>query len=834
MAEKKKKNEILTFGVVPLGGIVGAFVVASIVSMLLLGFTINGEHRERLAAQAAKSVKFQLDQRESTLLTQMQGAATSILLTQLVTNDDDTARRLEESRLRELIPSAIKVKLIPLGTAQVDRNSNPPFSFTSKDLVNRVEAGNAVHAEAIDAGGNWVLSVAAPIRTPSEETVRGTLFVYLDMASLSSGLGELVDGQLKLLQAFGNSDSRAILDIGSSTSSEDTIELELNNPNWSISFYPSEEIAGAAVGSLFDFLLPELVFLLLALGATFVGLKNLLAQVKDDADTMANQITDVIKGEYEPHTGYGIEAFIELDANLGRLGKKQETKAPVEKLNVTLRPKEVPAHEMVDIEMIDEDEYEAAITGQTKSTNEQPAPPAEIKEPDVAEIFRAYDIRGIVDDTLTASVIKRIGLAIGTEAQEVGERILVVGCDGRVSSPTVSAALIEGLTESGCDVINIGMVATPLVYFATHNSDARSGVMVTASHNPPDYNGFKIVFDGRTLVDDDIAQIYQRYLSKDFATGAGKVTEIDIRSDYIDAIADDVVVAQPLKVIVDCGNGVAGDIAPTLLEALGCDVLPLYCEVDGTFPNHHPDPMIPANLADLILTVKSEGADIGIALDGDGDRLVAVTKKGEIVWPDQLMLLFAKDVVSRNPGSDVVYDVKSTRHLNAVISSYGGRPVISRSGHSFIKAKMSETGAVLGGEMSGHICFAERWYGFDDGLYAAARLLEIVGAQTEGLDELLSEFPKSISTPEIHIQVTEATKFKIVKALVQTANFPDGTVTTIDGLRVDFAQGWGLVRASNTSPSLTLRFEADDQPALNAIEDLFREHLVAIDESLNF
>ncbi|XOV86146.1 MAG: phosphomannomutase/phosphoglucomutase [Pseudomonadota bacterium] len=834
MAERKSKNEILTFGIVPFGGILGAFVLASLTSLVLLSLSINGEHRERLAAQAAKAVKFQLDQRESTLLKQMQGAATSILLTQLVTSDDETARRLEESRLRELIPFAIKVKLIPLGTAQVDRNSNPPFSFTSKDLVNRVEGGLPVHAEAIDAGGNWVLSVAAPIRTPSEETVRGTLFVYLDMASLSSGLGDLVDGQLKLLQAFGNSDSRAILDIGASTSDEETITLALNNPNWSITFYPSDEIAGAAVGSLVDFLLPELVFLLIALGATFLGIRNLLGQIKDDVDTMANQITDVIKGEYEPHGGYGIAAFVELDANLGRLGKKQETRAPVEKLNVTLRPKEASASEMVDIEMIDEDEYEAALTGQSGRQETPPAAPEPASEPDVAEIFRAYDIRGLVNETLTPDVIKRIGLAIGTEAQEVGERTLIVGYDGRVSSPTVSTALIEGLVESGCDVINIGMVATPLVYFATHNSDARSGVMVTASHNPPDYNGFKIVFDGRTLVEEDIQQIYQRYLSKDFAEGAGSTTEIDIRSDYIDAIADDVVVAQPLKIVLDCGNGVAGDVAPTLLEALGCDVLPLYCDVDGTFPNHHPDPMVPANLADLILTVKSEGADLGIALDGDGDRLVAVTSNGDIVWPDQLMLLFAKDVVSRNPGSDVVYDIKSTRHLNAVISSFGGRPVISRSGHSFIKAKMAETGAVLGGEMSGHICFAERWYGFDDGLYAAARLLEIVGAQTEGLAELLAEFPTSVSTPEIHIQVTEATKFKIVKALVQTANFPDGTVTTIDGLRVDFAQGWGLVRASNTSPSLTLRFEADDQPALNAIEEMFREHLVAIDESLDF
>jgi phosphomannomutase/phosphoglucomutase len=358
--------------------------------------------------------------------------------------------------------------------------------------------------------------------------------------------------------------------------------------------------------------------------------------------------------------------------------------------------------------------------------------------------------------------------------------------------------------------------------------------MVTGSHNPAEYNGFKIAIAGKTLVESDIAQLYDRIESNNFTTGEGSLTEIDIWDDYMDAILDDVVVAQPLKVVIDCGNGIAGDYAPELLSNLGCEVFPIYCEVDGSFPNHPPDPTVPANLEDLIIAVRSQEADIGIALDGDGDRLVAITSEGDIVWPDKLLMLFAKDVVSRNPGSDVVYDVKCSRHLNSVISGFGGRPIISRSGHSFIKEKMAETDAVLGGELSGHICFGERWFGFDDGIYSAARLIEIVGAQTEGLSELLQEFPDRLSTPEIHIEVDEVSKFEIIEVLSETMDFEDGSITSLDGIRVDFADGWGLIRASNTNPTLTLRFEADDQTALDRIQDMFRDKLQFIREDLSF
>jgi len=357
---------------------------------------------------------------------------------------------------------------------------------------------------------------------------------------------------------------------------------------------------------------------------------------------------------------------------------------------------------------------------------------------------------------------------------------------------------------------------------------------VTGSHNAPDYNGFKVVLAGKTLSGGSITALYDRISTSNFSSGEGTMNVSDFTQEYMDAIADDVVVAQPLKVVVDCANGIAGAFAPELLENLGCEAVPLYCEVDGSFPNHHPDPTRPENLEDLALTVQSQGADLGLAIDGDGDRLVAVTAEGDIVWPDKLLMLFAKDIVSRNPGSDVIYDVKCTRHLNSVISGFGGRPIISRSGHSFIKGKLAETGALLGGELSGHICFSERWFGFDDALYSAARLLEIIGSQEEGLTELLQAFPVSIITPEIHVEVSDEEKFDLVNALVAAADFEDATMTTIDGLRVDFSDGWGLVRASNTEPAITLRFEADNEEILEDIKAAFRELLQENRSDLDF
>jgi phosphomannomutase/phosphoglucomutase len=447
---------------------------------------------------------------------------------------------------------------------------------------------------------------------------------------------------------------------------------------------------------------------------------------------------------------------------------------------------------------------------------------------DLSSIFRANDIRGIADVYLTADNVYRIGQAIGSEADDRGEQTIIVAADGRVSSPATVETLIKGLRHSGRDVIDIGTVPTPVLYFATRTLDCSSGVMVTASHNPSAYNGFKIVLQGKTLDESGVQQLYARFQNCDFTVGDGKLEQSDVIDEYIDRICHDVTIARPMLIVIDCGNGVAGNTAPDLFSKLGCEVIALHCEVDGTFPNHDPDPTVPGNLDELIRVVQSRKADLGIAFDGDGDRLVVVSHEGNIIWPDQLLMLFARQVVSRHPGCDIVYDVKCTRHLSSIISRYGGKPVVCRSGHSFMKAKLEETGALLAGEMSGHICFNERWYGFDDGLYSAARLLEIVGSRTTSLQELMSEFPVSVSTPEIRIPIEEQEKFGLISQLVEKADFGNGNINTLDGIRVDYDDGWGLVRASNTAPELTMRFEADDEKSLSRIRKIFKREILSI------
>nr|WP_281645789.1 phosphomannomutase/phosphoglucomutase [Parendozoicomonas sp. Alg238-R29] len=451
-----------------------------------------------------------------------------------------------------------------------------------------------------------------------------------------------------------------------------------------------------------------------------------------------------------------------------------------------------------------------------------------------ASIFRAYDIRGIVGDTITPGTVELIGRAIGSHLKTCDQNTIIVGADGRLSSPELNEQLIKGLTSTGTNVISIGTVPTPALYFATHELETNSGVMITGSHNPATYNGFKVVIDGETLSGDDIQALYQRIEDNNFTNGQGQVTSVDVLPNYQRRILDDIVLSRPLKLVVDCGNGVAGRVAPQLFEQLGCDVIPLYCDVDGSFPNHHPDPGQPENLQDLIQKVQETDADLGLAFDGDGDRIGLITNTGTIIHPDRLLMLLAKDVVSRNPGADVIFDVKCTRRLNGLISGYGGRPVMWKSGHSLIKKKMQESGALLAGEMSGHIFFKERWYGFDDGIYSAARLVELLSSEVCDPEMVFQAFPNSASTPEISMYVGDEKKFKLVERFANEATFEDGSTNTLDGIRVDYPWGWGLVRASNTTPNIVFRFEADDENGLKKVKDIFRHQLGTVEPRLTF
>jgi phosphomannomutase/phosphoglucomutase len=447
-------------------------------------------------------------------------------------------------------------------------------------------------------------------------------------------------------------------------------------------------------------------------------------------------------------------------------------------------------------------------------------------------IFRAYDIRGIVDDSLTEDAVARIGQALGSEAKSCGQQTVIIARDGRLSSPRLSQALAKGLTNAGCNVVDLGMVPTPVLYFATHFLDSRSGVMVTGSHNPSNYNGLKMVINGETLAEQAIQKLRRRIEAFDFRSGEGSIESRDLIPDYVGTIIDDVQIGSPLKVVVDCGNGVAGKLAPVLLRSLGCEVVELFCEVDGNFPNHHPDPGKPENLRDLIARVKGESAHLGLAFDGDGDRLGVVDSSGKIIWPDRQMMLFAADVLSREPGADIIFDVKCSRNLSKEIVRRGGRPLMWKTGHSLIKAKLKETGAALAGEMSGHIFFKERWFGFDDGLYAAARLLEILSADPRPSSEVFKELPDSINTPELNVALEEGENFSFVKKLLASNQFTDAKVTDIDGLRADYPEGWGLVRASNTTPSLVIRFEAETPAGLKAIQEKFRVAMTRVKSNI--
>lgn len=450
-----------------------------------------------------------------------------------------------------------------------------------------------------------------------------------------------------------------------------------------------------------------------------------------------------------------------------------------------------------------------------------------------ASIFRAYDIRGIVGKTLTPETVQLIGKALGSEAATRGETTIVVARDGRVSGPAMIEALKKGILETGRDVIDIGMVPTPTLYYAAMQIEGtNSGIMVTGSHNPPDYNGFKCVLAGETLHGAAITDLYHRIVEGDFKHGQGFEKNHDIKNEYINAILESVQLKRPLKVVVDTGNGVAGELAPRLIKELGCEVIPLFTEIDGTFPNHHPDPSKPENLKDLIANVQSNQADLGLGFDGDGDRVGVITPSGALIFPDHLMMAFAEDLISRNPGAKIIYDVKCTGNLGKVISAAGGKPEMWQTGHSLIKARMKETGALLAGEMSGHIFFKERWLGFDDGLYAAARLLEILAAQDLDADTFFSQYPQDLSTPEINIEVTDESKFDLVQKLAKKGDFGDGKKTTLDGIRVDYEDGWGLCRASNTTPVLVLRFEGKTPEALTRISSIFRDALAKIDSSL--
>ncbi len=742
--------------------------------------------------------------------------------------------------LQEVMPGIEQVFMFPYGGIPRRASDEAGLGFATLDLARNAESGRDVRPDAFPRDGTWLIQTATRVRKPANQVTEGTL-VLLFGADAIRGILASPDGQATLVQTV-NGQSREVASGGSG--SGPLVEQNLSVPGWSLRFRPSVPASTLAPVLVLGLIL---IGFLVAAVLAWLLLSSAQSRLRKETTVLIQWAHKAFAGERArlPELRWELPSVLgdvlqrlsrAVDKRLESGTRKSPGAAAKRPTGPTddLDPDEplFQDRDMLDIDMLDGDDDVLGLGDSPAGA----APEVEETAPPVAVspgIFRAYDIRGIVGETLTPEVVMVIGQAIGSEALDRGQETLCIGYDGRHSSPELADALTRGVTDAGCNVIRIGAVPTPVLYFSTHHLGTGSGVMVTGSHNPANYNGLKIMLGGETLSGDGVQRLLQRIQTGDVRRGQGMASDQDVRRDYLDRIIGDIAVAAPLKVVVDAGNGIAGELGPILLEELGCEVIPLYCEVDGDFPNHHPDPGRPENLQDLIDRVKSESADVGIAFDGDGDRVGVVTNDGKIIWPDRLMMLFARDVVSRNPGADVLYDVKCSRRLSGVISSAGGRPVMWKTGHSLMKAKMKETGALLAGEMSGHIFFGERWYGFDDGLYSAARLLEILGIEDRQSSEVFEEFPEDISTPELNLEVTDESKFKIIQRLSDLADFGEASVSTIDGVRVDYPDGWGLCRASNTTPMLVLRFEAETEAALERIKQIFRGQLRALAPDVN-
>ncbi|MBK3868934.1 phosphomannomutase/phosphoglucomutase [Pseudomonas stutzeri] len=822
----------------PLLGGLGSSLLGLGAAAALLWMGMQGAHQQqqlRLANAWGQGQASAVQQTLRQLRIDTQAAADQQQLVDVLRADADAERRREAEQRLLGLPGVIDAHLNRRGTAVPDSSRPGPLNFAALDLLQRAEAGQSPAPEAYKVGNRWLLYSAHALRAEGEQAIRGSLLLVSDLEHVFATLPipPAEAGQLRLIQQFPGAPEQLLLQRGTTGDAASALTLASSNPNWKLAYLPVGDATPAALSPL-----QLMAAALLALAGVLVGLQLVLGgqqrKLREDVRQIGQLLQELSAGKAIQVPALSLPVLDALARNIARLPVRPTGPAPTQASAAAqaVRPAKpaeyidprLPETDILDIDILDEDQDIFGLDIKERETAMSSA-----KAPNLpASIFRAYDIRGVVGDSLTTETAYWVGRAIGSESLAQGEPDVSVGRDGRLSGPELVQHLIQGLVDSGCSVSDVGMVPTPVLYYAANILAGKSGVMLTGSHNPPDYNGFKIVIAGDTLANEQIQALRKRIESNDLASGIGKVEQIDVLERYLEQIRRDIAMARPMKVVVDCGNGVAGVIAPQLIEALGCKVIPLYCEVDGNFPNHHPDPGKPENLVDLIARVEAENADLGLAFDGDGDRVGVVTNAGTMIYPDRLLMLFAKDVVSRNPGADIIFDVKCTRRLTPLISGYGGRPVMWKTGHSLIKKKMKESGALLAGEMSGHIFFKERWFGFDDGIYSAARLLEILSQDKRDAEQVFAAFPCDISTPEINITVTEESKFTIMDALQRDAQWGEANLITLDGVRVDYPKGWGLIRASNTTPVLVLRFEADSEEELSRIQDVFRAQLLNV------
>ncbi|MCP5300090.1 MAG: phosphomannomutase/phosphoglucomutase [Chromatiaceae bacterium] len=738
----------------------------------------------------------------------------------LAGRDDDAIQKVEAEVQRSL-PGMLQLRLLPNDASQPDPGGVAPLGYAGLDMLRQVAESrrpSSAEIHQIKSGAPY-LALAAPL--VSDGRVVGVAFSAWDVRPIQAIVNQAAEitGSMALLQ--GGIDGFVIAQSGKRyEASPDASGVDVPETIWRLMYAIQPEAYGA--DGLVHLLTIAGGGALVLLLVTLLQWRILAGDLRGDMATIVNLGETLLQRGSTGARGANVSTVRDTIALMGQYVRAAHGGGSTGPAVAAAPRQPAPAPAAVgrapqgmEVEELDHDPSEVLGGG---------APPATgVDVP--AELFRAYDVRGIVGESLDEAFAKVLGRAVGSLIVEQGGTRVAVGCDSRLSSPALTDALIAGIVASGCAVLDIGQVPTPLLYFALQTRPVQGGVMVTGSHNPSDYNGFKIVVGDRVLDGEDLQALRQRIVDGAFRSGKGTVERVRIDDEYIEAVTGEVQLTRPLRVVVDGGNGAAGQLALATLEGLGCEVLPLFCEPDGNFPNHHPDPSQPENLASLILEVQAQEADLGIALDGDGDRLGLVDDSGVIVWPDKILMLLAADVLGRHPGVDILYDVKSSRHLASFILSHGGRPIMWQSGHSRMRAKMLETGALLGGEFSGHVFIKERWFGFDDAIYTAVRVIEILALESRRASEMFDELPSSPATPEYQLLLEEGRSVEIMRALDAHKVFDNARLVELDGLRVEFANGWGLIRPSNTIPSLTFRFEADDEDALSQIKAQFRELL---------
>ncbi len=800
--------------------------------------------RQTVANSVTKNTALKFTSQVNTYSQLLNGLAKDPALINIFSTKNLQALEQRASELKVVFPKALRVRLLPSTTNKPDKSIEPHFTYACLDLLNQSRKDSAnvqVEMHEIEGKHQHIDIMQAVV---SRGNVVGFVQLAVDASLLDQWTKTIAgDSYIEVHQKIEEGKNYLISKAGTESKLGTHAAIDIPGTNWQVETWAPYEGSESAfnLGMVF-----ALVMGLVLSGAVVFVLRSLLhKELTSDLEKYLMLITGTLKGVKKHQYDFSLTEFknaaaqvmnIRLDQN--NLERERDTSdAKDSKSTQDFLPDSDPMfmskdsiqlEELDDVSVLDDldnMDTESETTEKDSSTNPPPANLPVLPE----EIFKAYDIRGIVGKTLTVENILFIGHAIGSEAKARGLDSIVFARDGRLSGPELGKSLVTGLMASGLKVIDIGMLPTPALYYAAAELSNGTGVMLTGSHNPPDYNGIKMVLGGDTLSGDVIQSLRQRILNNDLSIGEGTYVNEKVLDKYIDRITSDITLKRKMKIVIDCGNGVAGAVAPKLFTALGCDVTPLFCEVDGNFPNHHPDPSQPENLGDLIAEVKKQNADLGIAFDGDGDRIGVISGDGKIIWPDRLMMLFAKDVLSRNAGANIIFDIKCSSNLRTVIEEEGGKPLMWKTGHSLIKAKMKETNALLAGEMSGHIFFKERWYGFDDALYSAARLLEIMANQLRQARVVFSGLPDSTNTPELKINMQEGEHFKFMEKLVaQSSSFTDAEVTLIDGIRVDYAEGWGLVRASNTTPCLVLRFEGKNKAAMSKIQDKFREVLTGI------